>query len=147
VFKNFVCFLYWDLENENNSSDDGNKYSLALVHLLRNNNDLRYYRRQIRGVVDDCCKRSCTTTQCKHSLSHQTLSLSNHSLWNECNQCLNTVMWSGLPPQPPVQVIKSLLISKLWWALWLETRHDFLNCLKRLKFTFIKNLLKMSSIF
>ncbi|CAG2170196.1 unnamed protein product, partial [Oppiella nova] len=52
-----------DLENENNSSDDGNKYSLALVHLLRNNNDLRYYRRQIRGVVDDCCKRSCTTTQ------------------------------------------------------------------------------------
>ncbi|CAG2108267.1 unnamed protein product [Medioppia subpectinata] len=55
-----------DQENDNNSSDDGmesGKYSLALVHLLRNKNDMRYFRRQIRGVVDDCCKRPCTTNQ------------------------------------------------------------------------------------
>ena len=51
-------------DNDMDGEEERPRYTLALVKLLRNPSELRYYRRQIRGVVDDCCKRSCTTNQC-----------------------------------------------------------------------------------
>lgn len=61
-------FAIADQDSDIGEMDDVNerpRYALTLVKLLGNNDNLKYFRRQVRGVVDDCCKRSCTTTQCK----------------------------------------------------------------------------------
>ncbi len=47
------------------SSDDGletrgSKYSYSLAKLFNNKDDFKYFHRNLRGVVDDCCKSPCS---------------------------------------------------------------------------------------
>ncbi|CAG2114215.1 unnamed protein product [Medioppia subpectinata] len=53
--------------HENNSGPEdenieGSKYSLSLSN-AHNNNHNKYFHRMLRGVVDECCRRSCSITQ------------------------------------------------------------------------------------
>lgn len=55
-----------DIENEISSEAiERPKFSFTIMKLLNNREDLDHFHRTVRGVVDECCRRSCTTSQRK----------------------------------------------------------------------------------